>query len=117
MQQVLLDGSSSSQADFISRVPQGTVLGPLLFLAFINDLPYAVNHSDPRLFADDCLLYRLVKTDDDARRLQEDLDALEEWETKWQMKFHPEKCQVIRININKPFERQSTYRLLHVVGG
>ena len=110
-QQVLLDGSCSSQADVISGVPQGTVLGPLLFLAFINDLPDAVSHSDPRLFADDCLLYRLVKTDDDARRLQEDLDALEEWETKWQMKFHPEKCQVIRININKRFERQSTYRL------
>ena len=85
-----------------------TVLGPLLFLAFINDLPDAVSHSDPHLFADDCLIYRLVKTDDDARRLQEDLhvDALEEWETKWQTKFHPEKCQVIRININmKRFER------------
>ena len=52
-----------------------------------------------------------AKTDDDARRMQEDLDALEEWETKWQMKFHHEKCQVIRINLNKRFERPSTYRL------
>ncbi|MCG8035005.1 MAG: reverse transcriptase family protein, partial [Candidatus Thiodiazotropha taylori] len=110
-QQVLLDGSCSSQADVISGVPQGTVLGPLLFLAFINDLPEAVNHSDPRLFADDCLLFRLVRTEDDARKLQEDLDALEEWETKWQMKFHPEKCQVIRINLNKRFESQSSYSL------
>ena len=110
-QQVLLDGSCSSQADVISGVPQGTVMGPLLFLAFINDLPQAVKHSDPHLFADDCLLYRLVRTDDDARKLQEDLDALEEWEATWQMKFHPEKCQVIRINLNKRFERQSIYRL------
>ena len=112
-QHVLLDGSCSTQADVISGVPQGTVLDPLPFLAFINDLPDAVNHSDPRLFADDshdCLLYRLVKTDDDPRRMQEDLDALEEWETKWQMKFHHEKCQV-RINLNKRFERPSTYRL------
>ena len=88
---------------------------PLLYLAFINDLSDSVSHSDPRLFADDCLLYRLVKTDNDARRLQEDLDALEEWETKWQMKFHPEKCQVIRININKRFEYRLHGHTLEVV--
>ena len=57
IQQVLLDGSCSSQADVVSGVPQGTVLDHQLFLAFINDLPGAVNHSDPCLSADDCLLY------------------------------------------------------------
>ena len=55
-QPVLLDGCRSSQADVISGVPQGTKLGSLFFLAFINNLPEAVNHSDSRLFADDCLL-------------------------------------------------------------
>ena len=59
-QQVILDGSRSQQADVMSGVPQGTVLGPLLFLAFINDLPDSVKASDPRLFADNCMLYKLI---------------------------------------------------------
>ena len=75
-QQVLLDGCKSSQLDVILGVPQGTVLGPLLFLAYINDLPEAVAHSDSRLFANDCLVYILVRSDADAARLQEDLEAL-----------------------------------------
>ena len=106
-QQVLLDGSKSQQADVISGVPQGTVLGPLLFLAFINDLSESVKGSDPRLFADDCLLYKIINCDADAEAVQQDLLALEEWERKWQMKFHPEKCQVIRslpINASRLYQ-------------
>ena len=108
-QRVLLDniGCRSSQVDVITGVPQG----PLLFLAFINDLPEAVKHSVTRFFVDDCLLYRLIRSDVDAKRLQEDLEALEKWEKMWQMKLQPEKCQVIRINTNKRFERQSNYKL------
>ena len=78
-QQVLLDGCKSTQADVISGVPQGTVLGPLLFFAYINDLSEAVGHSASRLFADDCLIYKMVRSDADAVRLQEDIEALEEW--------------------------------------
>ena len=91
-QRVLLEGCRLSQADVISGVPHGTVWGPLLFLALINDLPEVGNHSDSHLFANDCLLYRLIRSDADAKRLQEDLEALEKWEKMWQMKFHPEKC-------------------------
>ena len=108
---MLLDGCRSHQADVISGVPQGTVLGPLLFLAFINDLPESVKASDPRPFADDCLLYKLINCDADAESVQQDLLALEEWERKWQMKFHPEKCQVIHISTNKRHERHTVYRL------
>jgi hypothetical protein len=59
LQQVLLDGHTSSTAEVLSGVPQGTVLGPLLFLTFINDFPEVTN-SEARLFADDYLLYRPI---------------------------------------------------------
>ena len=95
-QQVTLEGQSSTRADVISGVPQGTVMGPLLFLTFINDLP-EYTKSDVRLFADDCLLYRKVNSLADARQLQQDLSSLEYWEKQWQMEFHPQKCTVIHV--------------------
>ncbi len=61
-QRVLLDGSSSDTVPVSSGVPQGTVLGPFLFLFYINDLPLSTHNSSTRLFADDSLLYRAVKT-------------------------------------------------------
>ena len=79
-----------------SGVPQGTVLGPILFLAFINDLPEAVN-SKVRLFADDCVMYRVVSSDQDCNLLQDDLDKLARWEDKWCMNFNASKCNTITI--------------------
>jgi hypothetical protein len=95
-QQLVLEGSKSDTAEVTSGVPQGTVLGPLLFLVFINDLPDCVV-SDVRLFADDCLLYRTIKSQTDADMLQNDLTCLQEWESKWLMSFNPDKCEVIRV--------------------
>ena len=79
---------------------QGTVLGPLLFLAYINDMPECVR-SEIKLFADDSLLYRRIKNNADHCQLQGDLDKLQEWEQKWQMAFNAEKCEVIRITNKK----------------
>ena len=75
-QKVVVDGSSSESARVRSGVPQGTVLGPLLFLTYINDLPSMVS-SQIRLFADDCLLYRPIKCRTDQEQLQRDLSALQ----------------------------------------
>ena len=96
-QRVVLDGQSSSDILVSSGVPQGTVLGPLLFLVYINDLPNRVS-STVRLFADDCLLYRRIHDTQDTKTLQADLDRLQEWEADWLMEFNPTKCEVITIS-------------------
>ena len=95
-QQVLVDGKTSSSLPVTSGVPQGSVLGPLLFLAYINDLPDGIV-SSVRLFADDTVLYRVVNSIADCVALQADLDRLLEWEKKWLMEFNPSKCEILRI--------------------
>ena len=95
-QQVINNGESSSKGKVISGVPQGTVLGPLLFLIYINDLSDRVN-SQIRLFADDSYLYKTIDTPQDTLQLQKDLDALTKWENEWSMEFHPDKCKILRI--------------------
>ena len=97
-QQVQIDGSLSEPADVLSGVPQGTVLGPLLFLLYINDLPkYVSTGTEVRLFADDSALYRTIKSPQDHIILQNDLDSLQKWEQEWSMHFHPQKCQLLRV--------------------
>ena len=83
-QQVTVEGATSDSVEVLSGVPQGTVLGPLLFLVFINDVPDCVQ-SKIRLFADDCILYRRIKNQNDCTILQDDLNSLAEWEKKWGM--------------------------------
>ena len=77
----IVDGEASEWVKMESGVPQGTVLGPIFFLAFINDLPEAVN-SRVRLFADGCVMYRPVASSQDCTLLQEVLDSLSLWEQK-----------------------------------
>jgi hypothetical protein len=96
-QRVMVDGEHSEWAKVESGVPQGTVLGPVLFLAFINDLPKAVPNARVRLFADDCVMYKSVSTEADCKSLQDDIHLLEQWEDKWCMSFNASKCNVITI--------------------
>ena len=108
----MLEGTCSEQADVLSGVPQGTVLGPLLFLAFTNDLPDSMRSSDARLLADDSLLYLTVNEARDNIRLQEGLSAFEEWKRVWQISFNAFKCSVIRITSGRKKKSfQSAYRL------
>ena len=99
-QKVVVDGMESAPAAVTSGVPQGSVLGPLLFLVYINDMPECIK-SDLRLFADDTIIYRAIETPEDCKILQEDLRALEIWEEKWGMLFNPSKCSTIHITRKK----------------
>ena len=98
---MVLDGQASDPVPVLSGVPQGSVLGPVLFLIFINDLPDNIR-SSVRLFADDCVLYRNIKTPTDCQILQDDLNSLGQWETDWQMKFNVAKCHSMRVTRHLP---------------
>ena len=96
-QRVVVDGEASTTVHVDSGVPQGTVLGPLMFLLFINDIGDNIT-STIKLFADDCLLFRTIKSDEDTSKLQEDLNNLNEWSNLWQMQFNAKKCYTLRVH-------------------
>jgi hypothetical protein len=100
-QQVFVNGCNSSLGEVASGVPQGSVLGPMLFVIYINDLPLSVK-STIKLFADDTKLYRRINSIEDCQILQRDIEALESWSHKWLLKFHPNKCKVMRIGRGHP---------------
>lgn len=95
---VVVDSHESSPCHVRSGVPQGSVLGPLLFLLYINDLPSSIS-SECRLFADDALVYNTRKN---SNLLQEDLDKLSSWSALWQLTFNASKCSVISIGGTGP---------------
>ena len=87
-QRVVLNGKQIDSCTVLSEVPQGSVLGPLLFLCYINDLPgYA--QSSIRLYVDDALIYRKIHLKADQDILQQDLYTLTQWASTWQMIFNP----------------------------
>jgi hypothetical protein len=95
-QAVVINGARS---DFVSvqfGVPQGSVLGPCLFLVYINDLPDLLT-AHARLFADDTAVYDVVRSAQDQAHLQHNLDQLAEWEKRWDMSFHPGKCTTLPV--------------------
>ncbi len=107
-QQVVINSSKSQWMEVSSGIPQGSVLGPLLFVLFINDLPDSVT-SQVFLFADDTKIFRTIKSDDDQATLQTDLNKLSEWSEKWLLKFHPGKCK--HMHIGKATNNPTSYSL------
>jgi len=103
-QRVVLNGRFSSWEEVLSGVPQGSVLGPLLFLIFINDMDDTVEHlvSILRKFADDTKLGKRVRTEKERQELQEALDRLCEWASMWGMQFNVSKCKVMHMGHANP---------------
>ena len=95
-QRVCVRDGMSSWKGVTSGVPQGSVLGPLLFLIFIDDLDFNLSSSVYK-FADDTKLYRVVDSCSDAAMLQSDLNRLVEWSKLWQMSFNVSKCKVMHF--------------------
>ncbi len=104
-QKVTVNNKTSKAHPVTTGIPQGSVLGPVLFVVYINDLPEIVK-SDVYLFADDTKKYRKITSEEDCRILQKDLEALDECSRTWLLLFHPKKCKV--MTLGKP-AYQSNY--------
>ena len=108
IQQVHVNGAHSEWANVTSGIPQGSVLGPILFVLYINDLPSNIN-SNVYMFADDTKIFNNIKSPEDQVILQKDLDILAKWSDKWLLRFHPNKCKV--MHLGKPLDQQYVYTL------
>ena len=88
---MVMDGEESNPCNVLPGVPQGSVLGPVLFPVYINDIVTDID-SKVNLFADDCALYREITSEEDAAILQRDLDRLYKWSCDWDMHLNVTKC-------------------------
>ena len=98
-QRVVINGTLSSPLAVTSGVPQGSILGPLLFVLFINDMQTKVSEKTKiALYADDTKIWRRIRTPEDHHILQSDINALNEWASLNKMRFPPEKCKILSVN-------------------
>lgn len=105
-QRVVVRGTCSEWAPVVSGTPQGTILGPILFVSYINDIADCVS-SNIKLYADDTKIYRELRNPtSDIQTLQSDLDSLGHWANTWQLHFNEEKCEAMRITHSR--EKSST---------
>lgn len=98
MQRVMLEGTSSSWLPVSSGVPQGSILGPILFLLYTNDIGMNLSvGTQLALYADDAKIFRPIQSLQDCLSLQSDLLTLQMWSNKWGLKFNTTKCQILTI--------------------
>ena len=109
-QTVVVNGEKSAEAPVMSGIPQGTVLGPLLFVVYINDLLDNIS-SNGLLYADDTKIFRQISSKKDAEELQLDIMKLEEWAKTWLLKFHPDKCHVLSLGKIENTKHTHRYRI------
>ena len=109
-QTVISDGVASDERPVLSGVPQGTVLGPILFLIMINDLPEYIQHANTFIFADDTKIFKRIENRHDETLLQADLLQAEQWAVENNAVFNTDKFQHIRFQLSKsPQTPQQTY--------
>jgi hypothetical protein len=96
-QQVKINGKHSSWKSVLSGIPQGSVLGPLLFIIFINDLPDLYGDASIYLFADDAKMFKYITKPEDSADLQNCCNYLQKWTDRWLMKLNIDKCKVLSI--------------------
>ena len=100
-QRVVVNGKLSTWAGISSGMPQGSVIGPILFVIFINDLPDDVTCT-AKIFADDTKLFQGISSHEDCLQLQDQLNRLVDWSQKWQMGFNEAKCNVLHLGSTNP---------------
>ena len=109
-QRVVINGISSSWQSVISGVPQGSVLGPILFILYINDLPECLRFSRVAMFADDTKCYNTIRSREDSSNLQSDLTSISNWASLNELSSQPKKCENLRIS-RKRFSADRAYSL------
>ena len=108
---MVLNGCSSSWSSVLSGVTQGSVLGPLLFNIYVNDMPNCV--SSPILqFADDVKMFRAIGGAADFQQLQADINSFVDWSIKWQLRFNVSKCNLLHLG---PLHSYGEYNINEVV--
>ena len=111
-QRVVINGETSSTLQVNSGVPQGSILGPLLFVLFINDISANLSEgTDIVLYADDTKIWRRILSPLDSSILQNDINCLNDWAIKNKMKFHPSKCKVLSVSLERPSQLPHIYSL------
>ncbi len=99
-QRVVINGSASDWVPVISGVPQGSVLGPVLFIIYINDIDLGLNNFIAK-FADDTKIGNSAISDLDRQSLQEDLRKISAWCDRWEMPFNVNKCHTLQVGTKK----------------
>ena len=109
-QRAKVDSATSGWGNVTSGIPQGSVLGPILFMLYINDMLEALaNNSAVAMFTDDTQLYRRTDLPNGKQDLQEDLDHIFQWSDTWQMKFQPTKCKVMSLGYQQDEDTPTLY--------
>ena len=108
VQQVNVNGTNSEWANITSGIPQDSVLGLILFVLYINDLPDNIV-SNVYMFADDTKVFKTINSPNDQHTLHNDLDYLTSWSSKWLLRFHPDKCNL--MHVGKTIQQEYAYNL------